>query len=181
MNLLLLSGLLENLGEGGPDSLRGLRSVDSSPDALLLVVLSNGTGLLMVRLEALVEGLSGVVGALDEGLASDVVDHVLLRGRELLVVGATGSGVDETTGDAGDEEVVVDEELDGVLEGLLAGSEHLVELLSLGDITGETVEDEAVCCRSVSSSSSSKKKDERREKKARRTRAGTPCSPQADS
>lgn len=64
--------------------------------------------------------------------------------RELLVVTSTGSRVDQSTGNSGNEQVVVDEELDGVFERLLALLEHLIELLSLGNVTRETVEDETV-------------------------------------
>ena len=51
--------------------------------------------------------------------------------------------MDEAAGDAGDEEVVVDLEFDGVFEGLGFGGQHLVELFGLGDCSGEAVEDEA--------------------------------------
>jgi hypothetical protein len=60
------------------------------------------------------------------------------------VVTSAGSGVDQSTGDSGNEQVVVDEELNSVFEGLLALLEHLVELLSLSDVTGETIENETV-------------------------------------
>lgn len=50
--------------------------------------------------------------------------------------------MDETAGDAADEEVVGDEELDRVVEVLLLGLEHRVELLSLGNGAGEAIEDE---------------------------------------
>jgi hypothetical protein len=60
------------------------------------------------------------------------------------VVCPARSRVDQTASDAADEDVVVDEELDGVVELLLLGREHLVKLLGLGDSPGEAVEDEAV-------------------------------------
>lgn len=47
--------------------------------------------------------------------------------------------MDETTGDAGDEEAVVDLEFDGVLKFLVGGFEHLVETFGLGDGSWETV------------------------------------------
>lgn len=51
--------------------------------------------------------------------------------------------MDEAAGDAGDEERVVDLELDGVLEGFALVGEHVVEFLGLGHGAGEAVEDEA--------------------------------------
>lgn len=89
------------------------------------------------------ERLCRVVRALDEGLARDVVRHGLLGRRKLLVVRAARRRVDEAARDARHEEVVVDEELDGVLDGLLALGEHAVELLGLRDVAREAVEDEA--------------------------------------
>lgn len=63
--------------------------------------------------------------------------------RELVVVRPARGGVDEAASDARDEEVVVDEQLDGMLELLVLLLEHGVELLGLGDGTGEAVEDES--------------------------------------
>jgi hypothetical protein len=51
--------------------------------------------------------------------------------------------VNQTAGNTRDEERVVDLQLDGVLQRLLGGFEHAVELLSLGDCSWEAVEDEA--------------------------------------
>ena len=50
--------------------------------------------------------------------------------------------VDEAARYAGDEELVLDLELDDVVEFLLSVREHRVELLSLGDGTREPVKDE---------------------------------------
>lgn len=52
--------------------------------------------------------------------------------------------MDQSTGDSGDEEGVGDLELDGVVDGLVLGLEHVSELLSLGNSSGEAVEDESV-------------------------------------
>lgn len=49
----------------------------------------------------------------------------------------------ETAGDAGDEQLVGDLELDGVLERLLLEVKHAVELLGLGNGARESVKDEA--------------------------------------
>lgn len=51
--------------------------------------------------------------------------------------------MNETAGDTGNEELVVDAKLNGVLERLLACLEHVVEALGLGNGTREAVEDEA--------------------------------------
>lgn len=125
----------------------------------------------MVGRKSSSEGLDVVVGSLNEGLSGEVVSHRLLRGAgrhrdeqndqssdplrtrsesskntlELLVVRSSGSGVDESTGDSRDEERVGDLELDGVVDLLLLGLEHRVELLGLGDRSGESVKDETEC------------------------------------
>lgn len=120
-----------------------MAGVNALPDARVLVVADDGGGLLVVGGETLLERVGVVVGALDEGLAGEVVLHVDLGRVEGAVVGAARGGVDEAAGDAGDQQGVVDLELDGVLQrGLLLG-QHLVEGLGLGDRPGEAVEDEA--------------------------------------
>jgi hypothetical protein len=60
------------------------------------------------------------------------------------VVRPARGGVDQSSGDAADEEVVVDEELNRVVELLVLLLEHGVELLSLGNGAGEAVKDESV-------------------------------------
>ena len=62
---------------------------------------------------------------------------------EFAVVRAAARGVDEAAGDTRDEELVGDDELDDVVERLLALREHRVELLGLPDCAREAVEDEA--------------------------------------
>jgi hypothetical protein len=156
--LLLETNLLEKAARGGdvtvaallkdaqdvlPHSSGLLAGVNASPDLGLLVVVDDGRGLVVVGSQTLLEGGLVVVGTLDEGLASDVVGHGLLGRVEDLVVRATGSGVDETAGDTRDEQLVVDAELNGVLERLLAGLEHVVEALGLGDSAREAVKNEA--------------------------------------
>lgn len=140
-SLVLIS--IKDGQEALPDLAGLLRGVDGLPDAGLAVVVHNGGGLLVVGVETLLEGLGVVVGALDEGLAGDIVGHGLLGRVEGGVVGTAGCWVDQTTRDAGHEEGVVDLELDGVLEGLVAGLEHGVEALCLWDGAGEAVEDES--------------------------------------
>lgn len=158
ISLLLETNLLEKAARGGdvavaalledaqdvlPHSSGLLAGINTSPDVGLLVVVDDGGGLVVVGGQTLGEGGLVVIGTLDEGLASDVVGHGLLGRVEDLVVRTTGSGVNETTGDTGDEQAVVDAELNGVLERLLTGLEHGVEALGLGDGTREAVKDEA--------------------------------------
>jgi len=137
------SVLLKDVQHALPDLAGLLRGVDLLPDAGVAVVVNDGAGLLVVGTKTLAESALVVVGALDERLAGDVVDHVGLRGVEDLVVRAAGSGVHETASDAGDKELVGDLELDGVLERLRLGLEHAVELDGLGDSAREAIEDEA--------------------------------------
>jgi hypothetical protein len=77
---------LEDLVQALPNDAGGLGGVDGRPDALLLVVVDDGPGLLVEGGEALAEGVNVVVGALDEWLARHVVCHWFLwravgRGR----------------------------------------------------------------------------------------------------
>ena len=65
---------------------------------------------------------------------------------ELPVVGAPAGGVDETAGDARDEELVGDGELDDRVERLFARGEHRVEFFGLRDRAREAVEHKAVPC-----------------------------------
>jgi hypothetical protein len=137
------SVLLKDVQHALPDLARLLRSVNLLPDAGVAVVVNDGAGLLMVGTKALAESALVVVRALDKRLASDVVDHVGLRGVEDLVVRAARGGVHETASDTGDKKLVGDLELDGVLERLRLGLEHAVELDSLGNSAREAIEDEA--------------------------------------
>ncbi|GAO51897.1 hypothetical protein G7K_5985-t1 [Saitoella complicata NRRL Y-17804] len=127
----------------GPNDLRRLRSVNARPDTLGAVVVDNRSSLSVVSRQTLAEGLGVIVGTLDERLAGNVVSHGHLWWVELLVVGTTGSGVDQTTSDTRNEEGVIDLQLDRVIQLLLPLLEHGVQLVGLGDSTGETVEDEA--------------------------------------
>lgn len=139
-----LGDLAEDGEHAGPDQLLILGSVDLGPETLLLVVIDDGNGLLVVGDETLLESLGVVVGALDEGLTGDVVLHGDLGGSELLVVGATGGDVDQATSDAGDEEVVIDGELDNGVQALLLVLQHGIQLLSLDNSAGESIENESV-------------------------------------
>lgn len=77
---------LENTEKTLPDLTGLLASVDTAPDAGLLVVVDNGGGLGMVGGQSLFQGCGVVVGSLNQGLAGDVVLHVLLGRVEDLVI-----------------------------------------------------------------------------------------------
>lgn len=114
------------------------------PDAVLAVVVDDRGGLVVVGAKALLQSLGVVVAALNKGLAGDVILHRLLGGVEGCVVGSAGGRVDQSAGNAGDKEGVVDLKLDSVLQVTLTLLEHGIEALSLGDGAGEAVENEAV-------------------------------------
>ena len=161
---------LENAENVLPDGTRFLASVDSGPDTGLAVVVDNGGSLEVIGAETLLEGVGVVIRALNKGLASDVVLHVVLGRVEGGVVRAAGRGVNETTGDASDEKRVVDLELDSVLELLVARRKHLVEAFGLGNSARESVKDETGQCALVLQRTC----DSCRERIVL-TRPGTPC------
>lgn len=134
--------LLEYTEETLPDSAGFLAGVNALPDASLLVVVNNRTGLVVVGRQSLLEGGLVVIASLDEGLAGNVISHVRLWGVEDLVVRAARCRVDQTASNSGNEKVVVDAELNGVLERHLPGGKHLVEALGLSDSTWETIKNE---------------------------------------
>lgn len=130
-------------GEQALPHLAGLLAgVDSLPDARLLVVAHDGAGLLVVGGETLLEGVGVVVGPLDQGLARDVVGHGHLGRVEGQVVAATRGRVYQPARDARHQQGVVDLQLHGVLQLLVAVLQHGVETLGLGNGTGEAVKDE---------------------------------------
>jgi hypothetical protein len=140
---LLLLLLVKDLEQILPHPAGVLRSIHTAPDALLLVVFDDGGGLLVVSSQALLEGLDIVVGTLDQGLAGNIVLHVVLRRVEDAVVRAAGRGVDQTAGDTGDQQSVINLELDGVVQLLLLLGKHGIEALGLGDSPGESIKNEA--------------------------------------
>lgn len=127
-----------------PDLLRRLAGVKTPPDTFLLVKVGDGRSRLVVRLETLLESVGIVVRTLNKRLSGNVVLAGNLRGSKLDVVGAARGRVHKTASDTADQEVVLDLELDGVLDRLLASVKHLVQLLRLNHGTGEAVQDEAV-------------------------------------
>lgn len=73
----------------------------------------------MISPQSLLQRFGIVVGSLNQGFASHVILHGFFRWVEDPVVCSSGGWVDEAAGDTGDEEAVVDLELDRVFEGLL--------------------------------------------------------------
>ena len=74
LNLLGTKNFIDRI----PDNLGSLRRINGRPNALFLVVLDHGAGLLVEGGEALSKRLGIVVGSLDKGLAGHVVSHRLL-------------------------------------------------------------------------------------------------------
>lgn len=133
----------EDAQDALPDLAGFLAGVNTFPDAGLAIVVDHRGGLGVVSTEALLQCVRVIVAALDEGLASNVILHVLLGRVEGGVVRSAGRRVDKATGDAGDEERIVDLQLDGVLQLLLALRKHGIEALRLGNGARETVENES--------------------------------------
>lgn len=136
--------LVENTEKALPHLARLLAGIDTPPDASLLVVVNNRSSLSVVCRQTLGKGVGVVVGTLDKRLAGDVVLHVFLGGVENLVVRPSRGGVDQTTSNSCDQKGIVNLQLDSVLELLVALVKHVVQTLSLGNGTRETVQNEPV-------------------------------------
>ena len=141
--------LVENAEQALPHLAGLLAGVNAAPDAGLLVVLAHGGGLSVVGGQTLGQGFGVVIGTLDQGLAGDVVLHVGLRGVEDLVVRAAGGRVHQTASDTSHEQRVVNLQLNGVSELLLAHSKHVIQALGLRDGPRETIQNETVISMSV--------------------------------
>jgi hypothetical protein len=68
------------------------------------------------------------------------LDHLQLT---LSVVRSSAGRVNQSTGNSGNQETVRDLELESVVELLTGRGEHAVELFSLDDRSGESIEDES--------------------------------------
>lgn len=136
---------MENTEEALPHLARFLAGINTPPDAGLFIIVSNWSGLGVVCHQTLVEGVDVVVGALDQRLASDVVLHILLGRVENLVVRPSRGGVDQTASNSCNQKGIVNLQLNSVLELLAALVKHVIQALSLGNSTRETVQDETVC------------------------------------
>jgi len=69
-----------------PHLARFLAGINTSPNASVLVIITDGGGLCVVGRETLLQGLSIVIRTLDQGLAGDIILHLILGGIEDLVV-----------------------------------------------------------------------------------------------
>lgn len=136
--------LAEDTQDALPDLTGLLAGVNATPDTGLLVVINHRGGLGMVGSQTLGQGVGVVIGTLNQRLAGDVVLHVILRWVEDLVVRTAGGRMDETTGDTSHQQGIINLQLNGVLELLLASEKHFIETLGLSDCSGEAVQDEAV-------------------------------------
>lgn len=139
------SVLVENTEEALPHLTGFLAGINTSPDAGLLVVVSNRGSLSVVCHQTLVQGVDVVVGTLNQRLAGDVVLHVLIGRVEDLVVRPSRGRVDQTASNSCDQKGIVNLQLNGVLELLVAVVKHVIQALSLGNGTRETVQDKTAC------------------------------------
>lgn len=93
----------ENAEESFPYVSGVLAGIDGFPDAGLLVVANDWSGLLVIGDETLFQGVGVVVCALDQGVAGHVVFHGLFGWVEDFVIGSARRRVDQSSGDSGDE------------------------------------------------------------------------------
>lgn len=123
---------------------RLLAGINTPPDTGFPVVFHNRGGLVVVCPKTLLQGVGVVVGALDQRFTGDIVLHLLLGRVEDLVVRAARSRVDQAASNSGNQEGIIDLQLNGVLKLLLALGKHVIQTLSLGNGTRETIKDETI-------------------------------------
>lgn len=131
-----LEVLVPQLGDGQLNSVEGTVAVDEVEDLLFAVVVVDGGGHFVERLEALFHDLLLVVGALREGVAGDVVLARDLGGLELGVVDAARGDVEPAAARALDDDVVGDVEAHDALDAEV----ELVHELRLLERAREPVE-----------------------------------------
>mmetsp|Transcript_71769 Transcript_71769/g.156213 ORF Transcript_71769/g.156213 Transcript_71769/m.156213 type:complete len:342 (+) Transcript_71769:52-1077(+) len=152
---LRLLGAIAQLGlDLGPDVVDGGSAIDTFHDALGCVVVQDRHRLLLVAIQALGQGLGGVVRALHQLVARDVVlhrfrDRLAIRaqlhglGRGILdMVGPARCLVDPTAADSLLQDGGVDVESHDEGDGLTRLGEHLVEGLGLRLGSREPIQDE---------------------------------------
>lgn len=105
-----------------------LGGIDQEMDSGESVVLGQGTGLLVVRVQSLLQRLYVIVTASDQGLSGDVIGHGLLGRCKLLVVRAATSLVDHATSDATHQQTVGDSKLNDGIQTSVALLQQLVQL-----------------------------------------------------
>lgn len=111
---------------------------------LVLVVLQHGRGLVVELLQAGAQLLLGVIAALDERLAGDIVFACHLGRAEEQVVGAATGGVNQATGDSLDKQLVVDVQVDHLVDADVLLLQKAVQNLSLVDGSGKPIKDETL-------------------------------------
>jgi hypothetical protein len=116
-----------------------LARVNATPDPSLLVVFTNRGGLGVVRGQSLLEGLSIVVRPLDQRLAGYIILHILLGGVEDLVVRTSRGRVDQATRYPCNQQRIINLQLDGVVQLLLAARKHVIQTLCLGNGAREAI------------------------------------------
>mmetsp|Transcript_36520 Transcript_36520/g.42639 ORF Transcript_36520/g.42639 Transcript_36520/m.42639 type:complete len:210 (+) Transcript_36520:308-937(+) len=95
----------------------------------------------MVRLESLAQDFSGVILSLDEWLASDIINTVLLWWVEFGVVGSSTIKMDSSSFDSFNQLLIRDLELEDLVDLGASLLVHLVEFLCLLDGSWETIKD----------------------------------------
>jgi len=130
--------------------------VDGLNNSIGRVVLKDWNGFIVVGRQSLGEGLGGIILALHQGLAGGIILHALGDrlsigtglhglGRCIFdVVGSSGLFVDPSSSDALLKDGIWDLELDDLCDAGTFLREHLVEGLSLGKSSGESIKNKSV-------------------------------------
>lgn len=105
-----------------------LGGVHQVMDTVQGVVGGQRAGLLVVRVQALLQRIHVVVAAAHQRLARDIVRHRFLGRRKLIVVRPTAGLVDQPAGDATHQQTILDSELDNRVQGGAALLQQLVQL-----------------------------------------------------
>ena len=140
--MTFLDLLLENTEQALPHLAGLLAGVNASPDTSLLVVFDDRGCLGMVSCKTLLQRVGVVVGTLNQGLAGDIILHIVLGRVEDLVVRPSRGWVDKTSSNSGDQEGIVDLQLNSMLELLLTSLEHVIKTLGLSNRTREAIQNE---------------------------------------
>lgn len=127
-----------------PYSTRVLACINTRPNTCLLVVCDYWTRLIVVCTQSLLEDLCIIVGSLDQRFARNIVLHRLLGRVEYFMVGSAGCGMNESTSDSLNEQLIINLQFDGVLQRLFRLLQHVVETFCLSDCSWEAIENEPI-------------------------------------
>ena len=119
------------------DKVRAIAAVIRVQNTLLLVVGNKGSSHVVISVKTLADSLGLVVITLDEGLAGDIVLALDSRRVVVISIDATRARVGPTTGDTSDDVLVRNDKVESEVN-----LDVLVELVSLGLGTGETIEED---------------------------------------